>query len=370
MIPQSLLKEPYQYYGDSPTIKKYTLWKLYDYYIVKLAKNQIPLGGSSGKFSEEYDIVYDGTSVKSNRAELYETKPLGIISPMKDKLSKIHYYLIKSHAYRVVLRNGDYKLLFTAPLYEAVIPQHLIIDVYGKTSLELDLDYKNTRSLRSTFIELHLHDSSKLNLLINLNDSINSPSNINIGIKQEKYTLLNLLYLTIAGKMTRFTITDLLDGEDSESNIRGTVFTTKQNRIDNITDIVSRNRDTYSKYLFTSLVSDKGVVGQRGVGKIYDNAWGSGIEYYSEALLLSDDAKAYLQPRLEIDTGDVKIAKHAARNIHILPEQIFYLQTRGIDYDSARKLVITGYLIKEIPTTIYTSKIISSIKKVLDSIIT
>lgn len=369
MIPQSLLKEPYQYYGDSPTIKQYTLWKLYDYYIEKLVRNQIPVGGSSGIFREEYDIVYDGTSVKSNKIEIYETRPLGIISPRKDKLSKIHYYLIKNHAYRVILRNGNYKLLFTAPLYEAIIPQHLIIDVYDKVSLELNLDYNNTGSLRSTFIEIHLHDSSKLDLLINLNDSINSPSNIDIGVKQEKYTLLNLIYLATVGKMTRLIITDLLDGEDSESNIRGIVFSTKQSRIDNIADIISRNRDTYSKYLFTSLISDNGVVAQRGLGKILDNAWGSGIEYYSEALLLSDEARAYLQPRLEIDTGDVRIAKHAARNIHVLPEQIFYLQTRGIDYNLARKLVIKGYLLKEIPTTTYTPEIVSSIEKTLNNII-
>lgn len=370
MLPSNLLKEPYQYYADSPTIKQYTLWHLYDYYLDKLVKNKIQIGGSSRLLSGDYNLLYDGTTVKRNLIEIHVSRPLGIISPLRDKLAKIHYYLIKDEAYSIKLGNGKYRIAFTAPRHESIIPQHLIIDVHGRTSIEINMDYAGTKSFRSVFLEIHLNNSSKLDLAVYITDSDNAPSNINIGIKQGKYASLNMTYLVVAGKMTRLIATNLLDGEYSESNIRGIVFVDKRNRIDNITNILSRNTDTYSNFLFTALVNNEGLVAQRGVGKIISSAGGSGIEYYSEALLLTETAKAYLQPRLEIDTGDVIIAKHAARNIHVLYDQIYYLQTRGINSDQARSLVITGYLTKNLPSKIHRSKIISTVKTILSSIIT
>lgn len=60
-------------------------------------------------------------------------------------------------------------------------------------------------------------------------------------------------------------------------------------------------------------------------------------------LIVSDRAKARVVPSLEITEQDVK-AGHGASIGKLDPEQLFYLRSRGLDEDSARKLLIKGFV--------------------------
>ena len=60
-------------------------------------------------------------------------------------------------------------------------------------------------------------------------------------------------------------------------------------------------------------------------------------------LLLSDGARADSVPNLEIETGEIVGAGHASTTGRFDDEQLFYLQSRGIPSDIARRLVIRGF---------------------------
>ena len=60
-------------------------------------------------------------------------------------------------------------------------------------------------------------------------------------------------------------------------------------------------------------------------------------------LILDSNSRADVRPQLEIETNDVK-ASHAATIGPIDPEQLFYLQSRGLNYAQAQKLVVAGFL--------------------------
>lgn len=67
-------------------------------------------------------------------------------------------------------------------------------------------------------------------------------------------------------------------------------------------------------------------------------------------LLVGDDIKNISEPVLEIDADDVK-ASHGATTGRINLEQIYYLQTRGLNKTEAEKLIVEGFfesLLKEI----------------------
>ena len=49
-------------------------------------------------------------------------------------------------------------------------------------------------------------------------------------------------------------------------------------------------------------------------------------------------------PNLEIETGDILGAGHASATGRFDDEQLFYLQSRGITEDEARRLVVRGFL--------------------------
>jgi Fe-S cluster assembly protein SufD len=61
-------------------------------------------------------------------------------------------------------------------------------------------------------------------------------------------------------------------------------------------------------------------------------------------LVLTDGARADSVPNLEIETGDILGAGHASATGRFDDEQLFYLQSRGITEDEARRLVVRGFL--------------------------
>jgi Fe-S cluster assembly protein SufD len=60
-------------------------------------------------------------------------------------------------------------------------------------------------------------------------------------------------------------------------------------------------------------------------------------------LLLSVGARADSVPNLEIETGEIAGAGHASATGRFDDLQLFYLESRGIDADQARRLVVRGF---------------------------
>nr|MBA2507274.1 SufD family Fe-S cluster assembly protein [Nocardioidaceae bacterium] len=70
-----------------------------------------------------------------------------------------------------------------------------------------------------------------------------------------------------------------------------------------------------------------------------------GIETYesNRNLVLTDGCRADSVPNLEIETGEIEGAGHASTTGRFDDEQLFYLGTRGIPEEQARRLVVHGF---------------------------
>ncbi len=81
------------------------------------------------------------------------------------------------------------------------------------------------------------------------------------------------------------------------------------------------------------------------VGDVLIRAKAVGTETYetNRNLLLTPGARADSIPNLEIETGEIVGAGHAAATGRFDDEQLFYLQSRGIPADEARRLVVRGF---------------------------
>ena len=71
----------------------------------------------------------------------------------------------------------------------------------------------------------------------------------------------------------------------------------------------------------------------------------------SRNLLLSPRAHADAIPGLEIEADDVRCT-HAAAIAQVDAEQLFYLQSRGLDEANSKRLVIDGFLQELVNRTI------------------
>ncbi|NDB18481.1 MAG: SufD family Fe-S cluster assembly protein [Actinobacteria bacterium] len=81
------------------------------------------------------------------------------------------------------------------------------------------------------------------------------------------------------------------------------------------------------------------------IGDVLIHAAATGTDTYemNRNLVLNDHARADSVPNLEIETGDIAGAGHASATGRLDDEQVFYLQSRGIDSTTAKSLIVRGF---------------------------
>ncbi|MFF3398532.1 Fe-S cluster assembly protein SufD [Streptomyces sp. NPDC002659] len=81
------------------------------------------------------------------------------------------------------------------------------------------------------------------------------------------------------------------------------------------------------------------------IGDVLIEAKAEGTDTYemNRNLVLTDGARVDSVPNLEIETGEIVGAGHASATGRFDDEQLFYLQSRGIPADEARRLVVRGF---------------------------
>jgi Fe-S cluster assembly scaffold protein SufB len=82
----------------------------------------------------------------------------------------------------------------------------------------------------------------------------------------------------------------------------------------------------------------------KGLIEIQRSARGTDSFLGEFAMLLAKKARSVAIPSLEIDQPDVRRASHASSVAPIDETQLFYLQSRGLDLDTARRFVVLGFL--------------------------
>ena len=81
------------------------------------------------------------------------------------------------------------------------------------------------------------------------------------------------------------------------------------------------------------------------IGDVLIRKVAEGIETYesNRNLVLTDGCRADSVPNLEIETGEIAGAGHSSTTGRFDDEQLFYLRSRGIDEEEARRLVVRGF---------------------------
>ncbi|MEJ2559986.1 MAG: Fe-S cluster assembly protein SufB, partial [Anaerolineae bacterium] len=89
----------------------------------------------------------------------------------------------------------------------------------------------------------------------------------------------------------------------------------------------------------------------RGLLKVAPGAVGSKSNVVCDALILDEESASDTFPYMEIEEDDVSIG-HEATVSKVSEEQIFYLQSRGIDEAQASSMIVSGFIepvVKELP---------------------
>jgi Fe-S cluster assembly protein SufB len=109
--------------------------------------------------------------------------------------------------------------------------------------------------------------------------------------------------------------------------------------------------NTTSTIISKSISKGGGRTSYRGLLKVHEGAKNARSTVRCDALLLDEASRSDTYPVMEIDEEQVSIG-HEATVSKVGDEQLFYLQSRGIDETEATKMIVNGVvepIVKELP---------------------
>jgi Fe-S cluster assembly protein SufD len=146
----------------------------------------------------------------------------------------------------------------------------------------------------------------------------------------------------LGAKLSRTNIRAKLAGEGLECILNGLYLTKDEQLADHHMIVEHAQPHCASHEYFNGILDDK----SKGVfhGRIYVHpiAQKTDAKQTNKNLLLSDDATADTKPQLEIYADDVKCT-HGATIGQLNEESIFYLRSRGLGTETARRMLIHAF---------------------------
>jgi Fe-S cluster assembly protein SufD len=148
--------------------------------------------------------------------------------------------------------------------------------------------------------------------------------------------------VNLGGRLLRHELDCALAATGAECRFNGLTLAHDAAQVDTHTRFDHLAPHTTSREWVKAVLDDesRGVFSGRVV--VHPDAQHSDAEQSNRNLLLSPRAEADSRPQLEIYADDVKCA-HGAATGSLDPDQLFYLQSRGLDVLHARQLLVYGF---------------------------
>ncbi len=235
-----------------------------------------------------------------------------------------------------------------------------ICDLNSKINL-INTRFELTLQKNSSLSTLNLFDDKSVSVFNNYNSNIiiNKNSNLKNYIfdlnknQNLRYNFINIdiyensnsenFIYSSGSKFSKYEINSNLKEKYSSAFINGIINLDENNHHEIKTNINHLAENIKSYQLIKSVLNDKST----GVyqGKIFVNDQAQKTDGYqlSKALLLSENTEFNGKPELEIYADDVKCS-HGSTSGNLDENCIFYLMSRGLNYNQAKKLLIDGFI--------------------------
>ena len=205
----------------------------------------------------------------------------------------------------------------------------------------LSLSVKNNYWCNSVS-EIFLMDNSQLNYYKLQAEALQAQHTNFIAIKQARDSVFNSFNFDFGAKLVRNDLQTTLQEPGASCDFSGLYLSRGQQHIDNHTMVDHAQAHTYSREYYKGILADASRAVFNGRILVQQDAQRIRSEQKNDNLLLSNEAEVDTKPELEIYANDV-ICAHGATVGQLDEKSIFYLQARGLDENSARKLLTYGF---------------------------
>jgi Fe-S cluster assembly protein SufB len=143
----------------------------------------------------------------------------------------------------------------------------------------------------------------------------------------------------------------ILEGDDSTGEFYSVAITNDCMQADTGTKMIHLGKNTRSRILSKGISTGRGKNTYRGSVVVAKSAENARNHTQCDSLLIGSKCEANTVPYLQVKNKSA-IVEHEATASKVSEEQLFYLQSRGIETEQAIKLIINGYcdeVFKQLP---------------------
>jgi len=165
-----------------------------------------------------------------------------------------------------------------------------------------------------------------------------------------KDAVLRHVAVTLGGELVRMSATVRFAAPGGDAELLGLYFADDGQHLESRLLVDHAQPNCTSKVLYKGALQGDPASGKPDahtvwVGDVLIRAQASDTDTFevNRNLVLTDGARADSVPNLEIETGEIVGAGHASATGRFDDEQLFYLRSRGIPEEQARRLVVRGF---------------------------
>ncbi len=143
----------------------------------------------------------------------------------------------------------------------------------------------------------------------------------------------------------------ILKGDDSVAEFYSVAVTNNHQQADTGTKMIHIGKNTKSTIISKGISAGKSNNSYRGLVDIKPGAENARNFSQCDSMLIGDQCGAHTFPYIEVQ-NPTAVVEHEATTSKISEDQLFYLQQRGIDEESAVSMIVNGYakeVLKQLP---------------------
>jgi Fe-S cluster assembly protein SufD len=181
----------------------------------------------------------------------------------------------------------------------------------------------------------------------------------------ERDAKIDWVTLLLGGRVSKMMVGCDLHQENSNAYLSGLFFADGNQHVDQRTLQLHSAPHTYSNLLYKGAVKDQGHSVYQGIIDAAPGAIKVDAYQMNRNLVLNDGARADSLPGLEIDADDLKCS-HGSTMGNLDPDQVFYLQSRGLSAAEARRLLVMAFfeeVIEKVPYEFMRERVRAHVKK-------
>ena len=230
-------------------------------------------------------------------------------------------------------------------------PRVLVVAGRGSsaTIVESYIGVQGNRCLTNSVAEIVLEDDATLDhyrLLMESEDAFH------VGVarvEQGAGSVYNSKVFERQVGLGRFDLYTSIDGENASCDLKGLYFTSGRQHMDNYINIDHKKPYTNSRLYYKGILDGRSRAVFGGTVYVQEGAIKVDSHQEDKNLVLSPDAEVDSKPSLFIWADDVKCG-HGATAGNIDLDTVFYMRSRGIDLETASRLLIYGFASEIIDT--------------------